>query len=149
MNFRRGLFRLWSIFSACWVAIILLPDFASLNFTLAIRHWQGTSPTQTAWSFVNASNPDAVLILIGDKQLEVGRSASLEPFNELKKEEQQETVEEIANELKISHIHLAMHDVASARVIQRRFLFAFIPPIVVLVLGVLFGWVAAGFKQKQ
>jgi hypothetical protein len=149
MNFRKGFVRLWSFFSICWIASILISSWSSLNIDRALRHWKGSGAGQTAWSFVDISNPDAAIILIGDRKLRLSRDSTRKPFMNLDRYAQQVAVEEIANELQISYSQIASLDAAAAGNIQSQFGLAFLPPIIVLVLGASLGWVAAGFVQKK
>jgi hypothetical protein len=149
MNLRKGFIRLWSFLSVCWIVFIFISSPSSLNFDRAFRYWRGTSPTQTAWTTVDISNPDAAIIMIGDRKLKISRDAKLIPFEKLDKNEQQETVEEIANKLQISHSQMASLDAVSARYIQSQLSVTFLPPIIMLIFGVSAGWVVNGFMRKQ
>jgi len=109
MNWRRGLWRLWLVFSLCWIVAVGVAAWRE-------EAWIGTRISACA---------------------EAKGAQGANPFSCFDRDE--------LARLKSAPVGLA--DVAA--VIKDYAAFAFLPPLIALVLGLLGVWVASGFARKS
>jgi acylphosphatase len=142
VNFSRGFFRLWLIFSLLWIAL----GFAFLWNSTVIRQSLGLEGL-----VINLQQGPKVNVELGASDSELEEIFEKLPWNRYAKDNPAKRAEIETERLKFKALYRASErklasDKQSLLLVGTGYVFV---PIVLLFLGLAFRWVAAGFQRKE